>query len=547
MVDSKQDWWRGAVIYQVYPRSYKDTNGDGIGDLPGIIEKIPYIASLGVKGIWISPFAKSPMKDFGYDVSDYCDVDPLFGNMDHFRLLLKAAHKHGLKILVDMIFSHTSNQHPWFQESHESRNNAKADWYVWSDPKPDGGPPNNWVSVFGGSAWQYDSWRGQYYLHNFLTEQPDLNFHNPDVQKAILDVAKFWLDLGVDGLRLDVINFCFHDKQLRDNPAKSKDDNPLATQLTFPDPYSMQKHVYDKSQPENLDFVRKLRALTDQYPGVMTLGEIGDDDPVARAVEYVSNGDKLNTCYGFALITARAKNVSAIQSAAQEFEGKAKNGEWPSWALSNHDVVRAVSRWAGDYQSDPRIANLLIVLLGSLRGTVFLYQGEELGLPETKVAFDDLQDPWGKYLYPKWQGRDGCRTPMPWQAQGGDFGFSDKALVRPWLPVNPAYAALAVDVQEADPRSTLNFTRAFLKWRKGQRALIEGNISFFDTGEEDVLGFTRGHGGETRICLFNMGDKPIQMALPSDRAHGSLFEWEGQSGILSGGGVLLPANGFFIN
>lgn len=535
-------WWRGAVIYQIYPRSFKDTNGDGVGDLKGITDNLEYVAGLGVDGIWISPFKKSPMKDFGYDVSDYKAIDPMFGTMDDFKALLTKAHKLGLKILVDMIFSHTSNEHAWFQESHQSRDNPKADWYVWADPKPDGGPPNNWVALFGGSAWQYDSWRGQYYMHNFLVEQPDLNFHNPDVQAAILDVAKFWLELGIDGLRLDVINFCFHDKELRDNPAKTREDNQLATQLTFPDPYSMQKRVYDKSRPENLEFVKRLRKLVDQYPGVMTLGEIGDDNPVERSIEYVSGGDKLNTCYCFALVTAKAGSAKAIREAVEEFEGKARGGEWPSWALSNHDVVRAVSRWTKDYDHDPRVAKMLIAMLASLRGTAFMYQGEELGLPEVKLSFEDLKDPWGKYLYPKWQGRDGCRTPIPWKADAENIGFGKG---KPWLPMPENHKPLAVDKQEADKDSTLAFTRAFLKWRKGQAALIDGSIAFEDTGSDSVLAFTRKGNGASVFCAFNLGPDEVKVNAKAAIKGDAGFAWKGQSGVWDGASVTLPPYGLY--
>jgi alpha-glucosidase len=512
MITKSNDWWRGAVIYQVYLRSFKDTNGDGIGDLPGITEKLDYIAKLGVDAVWISPFMKSPMADFGYDVSDYKAVDPMFGTMEDFKALLSKAHALNLKIIVDMIFSHTSDKHAWFQESHKSCDNSKADWYVWADPKPDGGPPNNWVSVFGGSAWQYDSWRGQYYLHNFLIQQPDLNFHNPDVQDAILDVAKFWLDLGVDGLRLDVINFCLHDKELRDNPAKTKEDSAFATQLTFPDPYSMQRHVYDKSRPENIAFLKRLRALTDQYNSVLTLGEIGDDNPVERAIEYTGE-DRLNTCYGFALITAKPGSASAIRAAVEDFETKGKaGGAWPSWAFSNHDVVRAVSRWTGEYSHDPRVAKMLIALLTTLRGTVFLYQGEELGLPEAKLAFEDIQDPWGKYLYPKWQGRDGCRAPFPWNSDALNMGFSEH---KPWLPMQDAYQSLAVDRQEGDRESALEFVRIFLRWRKANPAFT-GDIRFEDTGDDGILAFRRTAAEQGMFCVFNLGAEAAVYALPDD-------------------------------
>lgn len=545
MVHSSKDWWRGAVIYQVYPRSYKDTNGDGIGDLPGIAEKIPYIASLGVDAIWISPVMRSPMKDFGYDVSDYRDIDPLFGTLDDFRRVLDLAHEYGLKIITDMIYSHTSDQHPWFVESRKTRDNPKADWYVWADPKDDGGPPNNWVSVFGGSAWQYDSWRGQYYLHNFLKEQPDLNFHNPDVQDAILDITKFWLEFGVDGFRLDAINFAMHDKQLRDNPARPVVDGAKATQLDFPDPYSMQWHKYDKSQPEMLSFLQKLRGLLDQYPGTMALGEVGDDDEVGRAIEYSSAG-MLHTCYNFQLVGAKPKSAKALRDAVENFEERSKGEAWPSWAFSNHDVVRAVSRWSGGYDADPNTAKQLIALLGCLRGSPFIYQGEELGLPETVVAFDDLQDPWGKYLYPKWQGRDGCRTPMPWNADLSSLGFSDGA-GRPWLPVNTNYLPLTVDMQDADERSTLNFTRAFLAWRKMQSILKNGSIRFLETGTDTHLAFVREEGGKALVCQFNFGDAPLRAPLLEGASLASAFAWEGLSGAYEGGEITIPPSGFFIS
>ena len=278
------DWWRGAVIYQVYPRSFYDSNGDGIGDLPGVTAKLDYIASLNVDAIWLSPFFTSPMKDFGYDVSDYRNVDPIFGTLEDFDELIAEAHKRDLKIMIDQVLSHSSDQHPWFVESRANRDNPKADWYVWADPKSDGTPPNNWLSVFGGSAWAWDSRRKQYYLHNFLTSQPDLNFHNPEVQKQVLSDVKFWLDRGVDGFRLDAINFCFHDPKLRDNPA-SKAVAEGSIGVRKENPYAYQFHKFDKTQPENIDFLKRLRALLDQYPGTTTVGEIGDDNSLQTMAE----------------------------------------------------------------------------------------------------------------------------------------------------------------------------------------------------------------------------------------------------------------------
>ena len=538
-----QEWWRGGVIYQIYPRSFKDTNGDGIGDIKGITEKLPYVASLGVDAIWISPFMASPQKDFGYDVSDYCAVDPMFGTMDDFKVMLKTAHDLNIKIIIDLIYSHTSDQHPWFQESRKTRDNPKADWYVWADPKPDGTPPTNWLSVFGGSSWQYDSWRGQYYLHNFLREQPDLNFHNPDVQQALLDATKFWLDLGVDGLRLDAINFAVHDKQLRDNPPRLMSEQGKATQLDFLDPYSMQWHKFDKSQPEMLEFLKKVRALLNQYPNTMALGEVGDDDEIGRAIEYSSGGDKLHTCYNFSLCGANPNNVSAIREAVEVFHARAKDSAWPAWAFSNHDLIRAVSRWSGGkFQTDPKIAKLLIALITSFRGSPFIYQGEELGLPDTQVAFDDIQDPWGKYLYPKWQGRDGCRTPMPWGGNNPMMGFSEEGS-KPWLPVNPNYNDLTPEKQERDPYSTLSFTRAFLKWRKENPVMIEGDISFFETNISGVIGFIRGSdGAQKRTCMFNMTDRPQELKISGEL----VFEWKDVTGTIENGIAKFPSFSFVI-
>ena len=293
------EWWRGCVIYQVYPRSYQDTSGDGIGDLIGIADRIEYIASLGVDAIWISPFFTSPMKDFGYDVSDYTNVDPMFGTLGDFDHLVRVAHDHGIRIMIDLVLSHSSDQHPWFVESRMDRTNPKADWYVWAEPKPDGTPPNNWLSIFGGSAWQWDGKREQYYLHNFLTSQPDLNFHNEEVRQALLDVVRFWLDRGVDGFRLDTINFYFHDKELRDNPPLAKElrNDSIAPAVN---PYNHQLHVYDKNRPENLEFLRRFRALLDEYPGTTAVGEVGDAQIGLQIVaDYTSGGDKMHMCYAF--------------------------------------------------------------------------------------------------------------------------------------------------------------------------------------------------------------------------------------------------------
>lgn len=504
---NENEWWRGAVLYQIYPRSFYDTNGDGVGDLPGITEKLDYVAGLGVEGIWISPFFKSPMKDYGYDVSDYRDVDPLFGTLADFRALLDRAHGLGLKVILDLVLSHTSDRHPWFSDP------GKEDWYVWADARPDGSPPNNWVSIFGGPAWEWSAEKGRYYLHHFLKEQPDLNFHNPAVQEEALDTARFWLDMGVDGLRLDVVNFYFHDPLLRDNPPRAS-GTIYATQFEGEDPYSAQQHVFDKSRPENVLFLRRLRALTDEYEGCFMVGEIGDDHPYARAAEYTAAGEGLlHTSYNPYLMGGRHKPLTAalIREPFETLAAEPGDG-WPSWAFSNHDVVRAASRWHGGgdgFSADPRLSAMLVVLLGCLRGTMFLYQGEELGLPEARLDFADLRDPWGKHLWPAWQGRDGCRTPVPW-TDGPHGGFSGAV---PWLPVPPAHLKLNAAAQRADPGSVLNRTRHFLAWRKGQVPLVLGDLAFSDA-PDGLLAFTRSWKGEAVSCLFNLTGEAASLPGP---------------------------------
>lgn len=496
------EWWRGAVIYQVYPRSFRDSNGDGLGDLAGIVDRLEHVASLGVDGIWICPFFRSPMTDFGYDVADYTDVDPIFGTLADADRLIGKAHRLGLKVVIDMVLSHSSDQHPWFLESRQNRTNRRADWYVWADPKPDGTPPNNWLSVFGGSAWQWEPRRGQYYLHNFLTSQPDLDLHNPAVQDALLDACRFWLDRGVDGFRLDVANFYTHDRQLRDNP-------PLATGqhlegVPLRNPYGMQRHLYDKTQPETLDVLRRLRQLLDGYPDRFSVAEIHDDTGAATCARYVAGSDLLHTAYGFGLLSCDF-SPQAIRRQLEEFESQ-PGGGWPAWSFSNHDVVRAVSRW-GAPEDRPRLAALLVMLLGCLRGTVFLYQGEELGLPEADVPYDRLQDPYGRAFWPEFKGRDGCRTPMPWTDQAPNAGFC-RPDVEPWLPVPPEHLRLAATRQAADPDSTLSFTRAFLAWRRSKPVLRNGVIRFVDA-PPPVLAFIRGAGPGAVICIFNLGREPV--------------------------------------
>nr|WP_315480595.1 alpha-glucosidase family protein [uncultured Rhodoferax sp.] len=522
---SNDNWWRGGVIYQIYPRSFADSNGDGIGDLDGITAKLDYVAALGADGIWLSPFFKSPMKDFGYDVSDYCDVDPMFGTVADFRKLVDRAHALGLKVMIDQVLSHSSDQHPWFVESRASLNNPKADWYVWADAQSDGTPPNNWLSIFGGSAWQWDTRRCQYYMHNFLTSQPDLNFHNPEVQNALLDTVKFWLDLGVDGYRLDTANFYFHDAQLRSNPARGRPDgeDPAVNAVN---PYGWQWHQHDKSQPENLAFLRRLRALLDQYPNTTMVGEIGDDDGLARVAEYTSGGDKLHMAYCFDLL-GTAHSAAHFRGFVQRFEEVAPGG-WPCWALSNHDVVRVASRWGlGTQAAHPDLLRLGAALQMSLRGSPCIYQGDELGLTEADIAFEDLQDPYGITMWPEFKGRDGCRTAHPWSKDSADLGFSSAAKpVAPWLPVIEPHRALAVDVQERDAGSLLNFYRGLLRWRKNQPALVSGTLTVLPAHPQ-VLAFVRAFEGQQVLCVFNFSDTAAQWDIPAAYAASTVLAGSG--------------------
>ncbi|MDW2983280.1 alpha-glucosidase family protein [Rhodanobacter sp. KK11] len=514
-------WWRGAVIYQIYPRSFLDTDGDGVGDLPGIIERLDYVASLGMDAIWIAPFFKSPMADFGYDIADQRDVDPLFGTLADFDALLAKAHALGLKVMIDQVLSHTSVEHAWFRESRQSRDNPKADWYVWAEAKDDGSPPNNWLSLFGGSAWQWEPRRGQYYLHNFLTSQPDLNFHHPEVRAAVLDSVRFWLDKGVDGFRLDAINFCFHDAQLRDNPPKPK-DRRVGRGFSPDNPYAFQYHYYNNTQPENLAFLAELRALVNRYPGAATLGEISSEDSLATMAEY-TRPDRLHMGYSFELLTDDF-SAAYIRDTVRALEAQMSEG-WPCWAISNHDVERVLTRWGRDRPS-ASLANLLTAMVCSLRGSVCVYQGEELGLTEAMLPYEALRDPYGIAFWPQFKGRDGCRTPMPWSDADAQAGFS-RGL--PWLPVPAEHRALAVNRQDADPASALSGFRRFMHWRRSQPALRWGDIAFLDTAEP-VLAFTRRHAGETVLVAFNLSAAATELALPAAFARQRPLDGHGLAG-----------------
>ncbi|PWJ73600.1 alpha-glucosidase [Pseudaminobacter salicylatoxidans] len=532
-----RDWWRGAVIYQIYPRSYQDTNGDGIGDLKGIVQRLPYIAALGVDAIWISPFFRSPMKDFGYDVSDYCDVDPMFGTLADFDVLVAEAHRLGLKVMIDQAISHTSDEHPWFRESRASRNNPKADWFVWADAKPDGTPPNNWLSIFGGSAWQWDTRRQQYYLHNFLAEQPDLNFHNRKVQDAVLDATRFWLERGVDGFRLDTINFYFHSAGLEDNPPLPADqrNDTIAPSVN---PYNYQDHLHDKSQPENLAFLERFRALLDEYPAATAVGEVGDAQRGLEIVAaYTAGNSRVHMCYAFDFLAPEKLTAQKVRSVLETFGREARDG-WACWAFSNHDVVRHATRWGAGEADRTAYLKVLSALLMSLRGSVCLYEGEELGLTEAELAFEDLRDLYGIRFWPEFKGRDGCRTPMVWEEKAQNGGFS---AAKPWLPVPPEHLPRAVDAQTGDAGSLLEHYRRFLAFRRAHPALAKGDIAFLDT-QEDTVAFTRRLGNEEIVCAFNLGAHPTAIDLGGPAAPQPLAGY-GFSGDAGAGAIRLGAYG----
>ncbi len=490
---SVRERWRGAVFYQIYPRSFQDSDGDGVGDLRGILARLPYVASLGVDGIWLSPVFRSPMRDYGYDISDYGAIDPLFGTLADFDAVVAECHQLDMLIIVDQVYSHTSIDHPWFAESRSDRTNARADWYVWADPRPDGSPPTNWLAAFGGGMWAWDSRRRQYYLHNFLESQPDLNLHNREVQDAILEVARFWLDRGVDGFRLDVANCYTHDRALRDNP-------PSGVRNAVR-PYFMQRHIFDRDQPETFAFAARLRALTDARPGRFLLAELASDDPEGAIAAYTAGDDRFHTAYSFRFLS-KPFGPAVIREGVETLFRRAPDA-WPSWAFSNHDFDRVASRW-GEGRG-PGFPKTLLMLLTSLPGTIFLYQGEELGLPQGEVPYAALRDPDGLTFWPAYKGRDGERTPMPWIADAPHAGFS---AVEPWLPVDPRHRALAVDRQDADPHSTLAFTREWLAFRRSRPAFADPGICFEDTGD-GLLVFTRA--GERLRLAYNLGDRPAQI------------------------------------
>src|SRR4051794_13436281 len=476
-------WWQNGVVYQVYPRSFQDSNGDGIGDLPGIARRLNYLVSLGVDALWISPMFPSPMMDFGYDVSDYCDVHPLFGTLQHFDCLIVAAHERGLKIILDYVPNHTSDRHPWFLESRSSRNNPKRDWYIWRDAKPDGSPPNNWLSEFGGSAWTFDDATGQVYYHAYLKEQPDLNWRNPQVQRAMLEVLHFWFKRDVDGFRVDAIHHLIESEELRDNPANPdwQEGMPPARRVI---------RAYTMDQLEVHDAIAAMRRVSDAYEDRVMIGEAYL--PIDRLMTYYGNDlTGFQLPFNFHLI-ATPWNPSAIAALIEAYEAALPSRAWPNWVLGNHDRSRVASRIG---REQARVAAMLLL---TLRGTPTIYQGEELGLTDVPIPPELVQDPWEKNVPGLGLGRDPVRTPMPWDGSP-NAGFTTG---RPWLPIGPDNAAANVAAQQNDPSSMLSLYRRLLALRRSEPALLIGTYVPI-AATDGVLAYERNHAGRRLLIALN--------------------------------------------
>ena len=488
-------WWCGAVIYQIYPRSFQDSAGDGVGDLPGIEQRLDHLQALGIDAIWISPIFPSPMADFGYDVADYCGIDPRFGSLDDFDHLLDAVHRRGLKLLLDFVPNHSSDRHPWFVESRASRDNPKRDWYLWRDPAPDGGPPNNWISDFGGSAWQWDAQTGQYYYHAFLKEQPDLNWRNPALKAAMFDVLRFWLDRGVDGFRIDVL---WHMVKAADFP-----DNP-----TNPDyrPGMGEMHgvlqVNSTDQPEVHEIAAEMRALADGYGDRLLIGEIYL--PLERLMHYYGQARTgVHLPFNFQLIEA-PWNARGLARLIADYEAALPEGGWPNWVLGNHDRPRIASR-VGEAQA--RVAAMLLL---TLRGTPTIYYGDELGLEDVAIPPERVVDPRELREPGVGLGRDPVRTPMPWDASPNG-GFTTGT---PWLPLNADWPTRNVAALDADAASILNLHRALLTLRRAHSALSVGDFALVEA-DGDVLAYERRHGGERLLIALNLGAVAHPFTLPA--------------------------------
>jgi alpha-glucosidase len=492
MAKSVKSWWRHGVFYQIYPRSFQDSNADGVGDIAGIIERLPYLLELGVDAIWLSPIFPSPMADFGYDIADYTGVDPLFGTMKDFDALTTAAHASGLKVILDLVPNHTSDQHPWFIESRRSRDNPRRDWFIWREPAADGGPPNNWLSEFGGSAWQYDAATGQYYYHAFLAQQPDLNWRNPAVRQAIHDVMRFWLRKGVDGFRIDVIWHLIKDAEVRDNPPNPdfREGQP---------PHQKILPLYTTDQPEVHDVIAEMRRVIDEFDSRALIGEIYL--PLERLVSYYGKDlAEAHLPFNFALLSA-PWNARSIEKIIHDYERALPAGAWPNWVLGNHDRPRVASRVG---RAQARVAAMLLL---TLRGTPTLYYGDEIGMHQVVIAPDQVRDPFEKNVPGIGVGRHGCRTPMQWSA-APYAGFSKST---PWLPLADDFAHENVVNLEADERSILSLYKALIDLRNKLPELVTGDYVAM-AAEGDLLLYRRQSSQGSVVIALNLGAAPVSLA-----------------------------------
>ena len=498
-------WWQKGVVYQIYPRSYQDSNGDGVGDLPGITQRLDYLSeTLGVDAVWLSPIYPSPMHDFGYDVADYTDIHPLFGTLADFDRLLEETHKRGMKLILDLVPNHTSDEHPWFIESRSSRDNPKRDWYLWRDPAPDGGVPNNWLSHFGGPAWTYDEGTKQYYLHQFVKQQPDLNYRNPEVVTAILDVMRFWLDRGVDGFRVDVIGLMMKDPEFRDEPPNPKWDGVK--------PFDSLNHIYTANLPEVHDLILQMRAVLDSYDDRMMVGETYL--PNDMLMKYYGTPDMLecHLPFNFQLITARWA-AAGVRKMVDDYEAVLPPDAWPNWVLGNHDQHRLATRVGPD---QARVANMLLL---ALRGTPTCYYGDELGMENVPIPPEKIKDPpaINQPEIAHIVGRDPERTPMQWD-DSPNAGFAAPDVKDLWLPLAPNYKQVNVANQLKDPRSFLNYFRKLLAYRKATPALLWGSYSSIDPGsretQENCFVFERQAGDQRVLIALNFSRQDQKLSLP---------------------------------
>ncbi len=490
-------WWKHGVIYHIYPRSFQDADGDGIGDIRGIIRRLGYLKELGIDGIWISPMYKSPMVDFGYDVSSYREIDPVFGTMDDFMELLGKAHDAGIRIILDMILNHTSNQHPWFIESSESLASPKRNWYIWKEGTI-GTPPNNWKSAVGGSAWNLDEQTGQYYLHSFFKEQPDLNWRDPELHGVFFDEMKFWLDLGVDGFRLDVINLIAKDKKFRNNPVL----------LGIP---ALQQHVYTRNRKRSVTVVTKIRELLNSYENRVSIGEIYTHPPgdVKTAARYLAGGENgIHLAFDFSLIFS-TWNAHAYYKSITAWYASLPEGGWPCNVLSNHDLLRSIDRfpWRTNREEKAKVAATLLL---TMMGTPFIYYGEEIGMHNTHVSKKQIRDPLGKRYWPLFTGRDKARTPMQWNPEPNG-GFTTG---KPWLPLNRDFSSRNVKQQEGEPYSLLNHYRNLIKLRRSHEPLHRGSWLPVTNGQRGILAYFRKTGEERMLVILNFTGRQKTFSLP---------------------------------